>query len=405
MGWNRVFLFNVTGLRPATFNRSTKCFFLRLRKFLRLFCVILLMILTFGKIKVEGPKKKQNIIWDKTTRTQGTRSRDTRCKHSIDTILSVQNKDFTRDGKEFTEVYQVVRKPESHLYRQLFGIWQILWRIIMESSYIICHRSETNDTSERVVRRIKEGTYTVLLLLTWMKYVDLILYNITVICEIIMTSCQMGKHFMNDDLENHFKDQWFRLNRWQNIILHLTKDLQDFIIFDEKELSAIFLGYVLYAGGIWKGIFWSQLLRSMKFFDVSEIHARRLNAKGDYKRRKMEKKKNSCFQSQMGQLSCLEKIRTSQNPPCYEIYPKETNSSERIFEESQTDLSRQTQWWMTEKSETIFDRPKKIIFIVITSKLTFSVTCRTKNHCHYHYDTLTWLGEVIRFWMFRKKVE
>ena len=46
----------------------------------------------------------------------------------------MQNKDFTRDGKEFSKVSQAVRQAKSYLHRQFIGIWQILWRAFQESS-------------------------------------------------------------------------------------------------------------------------------------------------------------------------------------------------------------------------------------------------------------------------------
>ena len=89
------------------------------------------------------------------------------------------------------------QKPNSHLYGQFIGVWQILWRIIMESSNFnaspewYCWESGTQnkkrnvcctvatqlgwkmvpwffgmlstEIAERVVRRVKEGTSTVLL--------------------------------------------------------------------------------------------------------------------------------------------------------------------------------------------------------------------------------------------------
>ena len=39
---------------------------------------------------------------------------------------SLQNQNISGDGKEFTKVSRAVGKAESHLYRQFFGIWQIL---------------------------------------------------------------------------------------------------------------------------------------------------------------------------------------------------------------------------------------------------------------------------------------
>ena len=42
--------------------------------------------------------------------------------HSMDTILSVQNENFSGDGQEFTRVSRAVGKAEGHLHRQFFGI-------------------------------------------------------------------------------------------------------------------------------------------------------------------------------------------------------------------------------------------------------------------------------------------
>ena len=41
----------------------------------------------------------------------------------------------------------------------------------------------------------------------------------------------------------------------------------------------------------------------------------------------------------------------------------------------------------------------RLTFIVITSNLEFSSTCRRRNHSQHHCDTLTWSGEYIRPWM------
>ena len=41
-------------------------------------------------------------------------------------FLSVQNKDFTRDGKEFTKVPRATTRVTSYLYGQFSGIWKNL---------------------------------------------------------------------------------------------------------------------------------------------------------------------------------------------------------------------------------------------------------------------------------------
>ena len=82
----------------------------------------------------------------------------------MDSNLSVQNKNFSGDGKEFKKVPRAVGKAESDLHWRFIGVWQILWRSITESSNSTPHRSETNGIAERAVRRVKEGTSAVMLL-------------------------------------------------------------------------------------------------------------------------------------------------------------------------------------------------------------------------------------------------
>ena len=54
----------------------------------------------------------------------------------MNSSLSVYNENFSGDGQEFKEVSRAVRKADSHLHWQFIGIWQILWRVILESLYI-----------------------------------------------------------------------------------------------------------------------------------------------------------------------------------------------------------------------------------------------------------------------------
>ena len=83
-------------------------------------------------------------------------------------------------------------------------------------------RSETNGMGERAVRRIKEGTSAVLLQSgldeKWWLHGMLLLP--------VKTSCQMGKHPMTGDSENHVKARLFRWVPWLNIILFLRRTSQ-----------------------------------------------------------------------------------------------------------------------------------------------------------------------------------
>ena len=129
-------------------------------------------------------------MWIK--RQSPIRSRGTRSCPSLDSNLSVRNKNFFGDGKDFTKISQAVRKAKSHLHWQIIGIWKISWRCSMESSYF-------NTPSRRMVLP-KEGYAE------WkkerllcccnhacMKNGGLILWNAAAICEMSKTSWQMGK--------------------------------------------------------------------------------------------------------------------------------------------------------------------------------------------------------------------
>ena len=113
----------------------------------------------------------------------------------------------TQTSQEFAKVSRAVGKAESHSDRQIFGIWQILCRIIMESTSTH-YRLETNGTAERAVRRIKEGTSAELCDQAWMRkwcadsmecYCHL--RNVQDFLE------EKGKLRMKGDLENHSKGQ------------------------------------------------------------------------------------------------------------------------------------------------------------------------------------------------------
>ena len=73
----------------------------------------------------------------------------------MDTILSVQNENFSGDGMEFLKVSRAGKAEVIYTDHSLeFGK-------SCEDLYI--HRSETNGIAERAVRRLKEGTSAVLL--------------------------------------------------------------------------------------------------------------------------------------------------------------------------------------------------------------------------------------------------
>ena len=94
-----------------------------------------------------------------------------------------------------------------------------------------------------------------------------------------------------------------------------AKDQSRIHQFGKKVLPGLFLGYALYAGGIWKGDVLIADLEELETMDASEIYSKRLNAKEVI----FPNKENLFFQSQMDELKPLEEIRNGEHPPLYGI--------------------------------------------------------------------------------------
>ena len=86
-----------------------------------------------------------------------------------------------------------------------------------------------------------------------------------------------------------------------------AKDQSRIHQYGKKVLPGLFLGYALYAKGIWKGDVLVAELEELETMDASEIYSKRLDAKevifpkeeGEF-----------IFQSQMDESKSLEEIRT-----------------------------------------------------------------------------------------------
>jgi len=64
------------------------------------------------------------------------RCRGTRFGNSMDSILSVQNQNFSRNRRELTKVLGADVETTSHLHWQFLGIRQSLWRSLLESLHV-----------------------------------------------------------------------------------------------------------------------------------------------------------------------------------------------------------------------------------------------------------------------------
>ena len=165
------------------------------------------------------------------------------------------------------------------------------------------HRSETNGTAERAVRRVKEGTSAVLLQSGlneswWADSMD-----VTPICETLQICYLMGRRPMKDVLGNHLKDLLFHLVHWLRITLSLRRTSQESINLERKSYLQLFVGYALYAERTWKGDVLVADLEELETMDASEIYSKKTQCeRGDISQRKKE---NLFFQSQMDELRTL----------------------------------------------------------------------------------------------------
>ena len=139
------------------------------------------------------------------------------------------------------------------------------------------HRSETNGIAERAVRRSKEGT-----------------------CAVLLQS-GLGNEWCADSMECYTCLRNISLVGWEDSIRKTfwrtfkgpikpfgslveyypisAKDQSRIHQFGKKVLPGLFLGYALYAGGIWKGDIMVADIEELETIDASEIYSKRLNAK------------------------------------------------------------------------------------------------------------------------------
>ena len=141
------------------------------------------------------------------------------------------------------------------------------------------HRSETNGIAERAVRRVKEGTSAVLLQSGlneswWADSMECYTYlrNVTDLLSDGKTSCErrFGQPFKGPIIPFGSLVEYHPIT---------AKDQSRTHQFGKKVLPELFLGYALYAGGIWKSDVLIADVEELETMDASEIYSKRLNAK------------------------------------------------------------------------------------------------------------------------------
>ena len=75
---------------------------------------------------------------------------------------------------------------------------------------------------------------------------------------------------MKDVLGSHLEDLLFHLVHWLSVTQKLRRISQESI--NLQVLRGLFLGYALYAGGIWKGDVLIADLEELETMDASEIY-------------------------------------------------------------------------------------------------------------------------------------
>ena len=141
------------------------------------------------------------------------------------------------------------------------------------------HRSETNGIAERAVRRVKEGTSAVLLQSGlneswWADSMECYthLRNVTDLLPDGKTpyARRFGKPFGGPIIPFGSLVEYHPIT---------AKDQSRIHQFGKKVLLGLFLGYALYAEGIWKDDVLVEDLEELETMDASEIYSKRLNAK------------------------------------------------------------------------------------------------------------------------------
>ena len=94
---------------------------------------------------------------------------------------------------------------------------------------------------------------------------------------------------MKDFLGTHLQDRSFQLVHWLSITSISAKDQSRIHQFGKKVLPGLFLGYALYAGGIWKGDIMVADIEEMETMGAPEIYSKKTQCKGsNITRRKLK---------------------------------------------------------------------------------------------------------------------
>ena len=197
----------------------------------------------------------------------------------MDPGISVQNQNFTRNPRSLQKFLEPDRKPKVIYTDNSLEFGKAREDLSWNHCTSTPHRSETNGIAERAVRRVKEGTSAVLLQSGlneswWADSMECYTYlrNVTDLFS-------DGKTPYERRFGQPCKGPIVPFGSLVEYHPITAKDQSRIHQFGKKVLPGLFLGYALYAGGIWKGDVLVADLEELETMDASEIYSKRLNAK------------------------------------------------------------------------------------------------------------------------------
>ena len=154
------------------------------------------------------------------------------------------NKNFWGDREELAKVPGADEKPEViYVHWQFLRIWQILWRMILESLYVNTTQiSNLWDCWEECVE-LRKGHLRYWCNQVRMKNGGQILWNVTAFCERRKISCLMGRHPTKRGSEFHLMAQLFHLEQWWNITIFLLNTYEDCVVLKSCQVYSLDMRY------------------------------------------------------------------------------------------------------------------------------------------------------------------
>ena len=199
----------------------------------------------------------------------------------MDPGVSVRKQNFTRNPEKLAKVFlEPERKPKVIKTDNSLEFGKACEDLSWNHCTSTPHQPETNGIAERAVRRVKEGTSAVLLQSVlneswWAEFYGML----HLMCETSQIYCLMGRRPMKDVLGQPSNGPIIPFGSLVEYHPITAKDQSRIHQFGKKVLPGLFLGYALYAGGIWKGDVLVADLEELETMDASEIYSKRLNAK------------------------------------------------------------------------------------------------------------------------------